>query len=134
MILSRTKRPVGLATALLTLAAGSNLALAGTGADPTDAHSIGAANKPLVLTLKGPSGDLSSLTYIDHDGWQLDERNAAHGSSYARLTRASEERRIEASVTERPLSVLIDGPTGFTYVWVRDKGWKFVGQFSEHER
>jgi hypothetical protein len=26
-----------------------------------------------------------------------------------------------------PLTVFIDGPSGFTYVWHRDDGWKCVG-------
>jgi hypothetical protein len=24
--------------------------------------------------------------------------------------------------------VFIDGPSGFTYVWNRDGGWKFIGK------
>ncbi len=32
------------------------------------------------------------------------------------------------------MSVFIDGPTGFTYVWVADQGWKFVGQLSDWKR
>lgn len=27
-----------------------------------------------------------------------------------------------------PLTVFIDGPSGFTFVWDRDGGWKFVGK------
>jgi hypothetical protein len=29
---------------------------------------------------------------------------------------------------DEPLTVFIDGPTGFTFVWMRDAGWKFVGR------
>jgi len=28
-----------------------------------------------------------------------------------------------------PLTVFIDGPSGFTYVWNRDDGWKCIGRF-----
>jgi hypothetical protein len=27
-----------------------------------------------------------------------------------------------------PSVVLIDGPTGYAFVWTRDSGWKFVGR------
>jgi len=28
----------------------------------------------------------------------------------------------------------IDGPTGYTYVWVADQGWKFVGKVTQRIR
>jgi hypothetical protein len=29
-----------------------------------------------------------------------------------------------------PLTVFIDGPTGYTFVWTDTSGWKFVGYLS----
>jgi hypothetical protein len=37
----------------------------------------------------------------------------------------------EAVSGDEPLTVFIDGPSGFTYVWNRDGGWKFVGKIAD---
>jgi hypothetical protein len=29
------------------------------------------------------------------------------------------------------MAVFIDGPTGYTFAWNGDSGWKFVGQISD---
>ena len=34
----------------------------------------------------------------------------------------------EATPADEPLTVFIDGPSGFTFVWDREGGWKFVGK------
>jgi hypothetical protein len=31
----------------------------------------------------------------------------------------------------RPLTVFVDGPTGFTFMYVLDEGWKFVGRVAD---
>jgi hypothetical protein len=35
---------------------------------------------------------------------------------------------------KQPLTVFIDGPSGYTYVWMRDEGWKFVGRIAGRSR
>jgi hypothetical protein len=30
-----------------------------------------------------------------------------------------------------PLAVFVDGPTGYTFAWIRDAGWKFVGHVAD---
>jgi len=30
--------------------------------------------------------------------------------------------------------VFVDGPTGFTFIYVLDDGWKFVGRIVEQDR
>ena len=35
--------------------------------------------------------------------------------------------------SDEPLTVFIDGPTRFTYVWSRDGGWKFIGTLSDRK-
>lgn len=32
------------------------------------------------------------------------------------------------------MAVFIDGPTGYTYAWIRDAGWKFVGRLTDEPR
>ena len=40
----------------------------------------------------------------------------------------------EATPGDEPLTVFIDGPSGFTFVWYRESGWKFVGKVSDKSR
>jgi hypothetical protein len=35
------------------------------------------------------------------------------------------------SVLERPLTVFVDGPTGYTFIYLLDEGWRFVGQVAD---
>ena len=126
----QTKRPMFLAITLLALGAACRISVAAT-ADNADAQPISVGGGPLTLTVKTPSGGTSSLTYVDQDGWRLDDSDARLKPNEARLTPASAEPQQEASAAERPMTVFIDGPTGFTYVWVRDQGWKFVGRLSD---
>jgi hypothetical protein len=95
---------------------------------------IAAGNDPLSLDIQTPSGATSHLTYADDDGWSLDDGDARLKPTEARITPASTEPQRQASASERPMTVFIDGPTGFTYVWMRDQGWKYVGRLSDHKR
>jgi hypothetical protein len=136
-----TKRSVFPAIALLALGAACQFSVAVAGADNANAavsaemsmsgaRPIGVEGAPLTLVLQTPAGGTSRLTYVDKDGWRLDDREARLGPADARITPASVESQKEPSDAERPMTVFIDGPTGFTYVWTRDQGWKFVGQLS----
>jgi hypothetical protein len=40
----------------------------------------------------------------------------------------------EATPDGDPLTVFIDGPSGFTFVWDREGGWKFVGKIVDKGR
>lgn len=137
-----TKRSMFMAIALLALGAASEFSVAAASADNAEAaisadmtmsgvRPIG-IDEPLTLMLQTPSGGTSKLTYADKDGWRLDELGAKLGPADARLTHASAEPQKEPSEAERPMTVFIDGPTGYTYVWTRDQGWKFVGRMAGH--
>ncbi|KND58035.1 hypothetical protein BSCH_02264 [Candidatus Paraburkholderia schumanniana] len=126
----QTKRSIFLGITLLALGAACRISVAATGADNADIQPIGVSNGPLTLTVKTPAGGTSSLTYVDEDSWRLDDRDARLKADEARITPTSAEPQKEASAAEWPMTVFIDGPTGFTYVWVRDQGWKFVGRLS----
>ncbi|MFP4896378.1 hypothetical protein [Paraburkholderia sp. EG304] len=88
----------------------------------------------LTLTLRSPSGGTSRLTYVSEDGWSLEDQAAPLKQGEARIASASTQGKQEVSGSERPLTVFIDGPTGFTYVWLADQGWKFVGRLSDRNR
>jgi hypothetical protein len=136
------------ATAALTLAtfartgaaAGSAECADGAQVDPTAAHNVaaqreqtaGAATSPLTLVVKSASGSTSRLTYVENDGWQFDDSDASLKRGEARLTPVTTQRGEPGA--KQPLTVFIDGPSGFTYIWVRDEGWKFVGRIAERSR
>ena len=81
------------------------------------------------IFLRGPSGDRFTLVRSADDGWQLRGGWNAEGTGWGKAALAA----VEATplpgqqTLERPLSVFVDGPTGFTYIYVLDEGWKFVG-------
>ena len=83
-----------------------------------------------ILFLSGPGGDRFTLVRSANDGWQLRAGWNAAGTGSGKATLAA----VEATplpgpqTLERPLSVLVDGPTGFTFIYVPDEGWKFVGR------
>ena len=78
----------------------------------------------LTLFIQRPTGRTMKLTYSPNDGWRADMAldvtiDVAASSQAGPETQAG-----------RPMTVFIDGPTGFTYFWMPDVGWKFIGQVS----
>ncbi|SAK80355.1 hypothetical protein AWB79_05175 [Caballeronia hypogeia] len=127
------KRAMLLALTILAFGATCALSAAATAVDNADARPIAVDGGPLTLTLQTPAGGTSRLTYADEDGWRLEDRDASLKPTEARITPASVEPQKATSGAERPMTVFIDGPTGFTYVWMRDQGWKFVGRLSDRK-
>ncbi|WP_087134949.1 hypothetical protein [Caballeronia arationis] len=91
-----------------------------------------AAASPLTLVVQNASGGTSRLTYVENDGWRLDAPEATRKPGEVRLTPVVAQ--SEDPSAKQPMTVFIDGPTGFTYIWVRDEGWKFVGRVGERSR
>lgn len=128
-----TKYAMFLAITLAAFGATCETSLAANGTDDADARLIAVDGGPLTLTVQTPSGKTSRLIYADEDGWRLDDRDARLKPTEARITQASAEPQKEASASERPMTVFIDGPTGFTDVWMRDQGWKYVGRLADRK-
>jgi hypothetical protein len=112
------------------LASGASTAFAQTSGSPM--LSDGA---PLTLQLSDPAGSPLTLVYSADGGWRLHAGTNVAQSSPRRsgfiktaLMRQPAPAAQEPAPTERPLAVFVDGPTGFTYVYAADEGWKFVGQ------
>ena len=94
------------------------------GAATDNAPSPSAANRlPRTLFISAPRGGTVRLIYVPDDGWSF--ANGAIGSKAAMAA---------LTPTEKPLAVFIDGPTGFTYVWIGETGWKFVGRIVDERR
>jgi hypothetical protein len=87
-------------------------------------------NAALTIFLSGPSGDRFTLARSGDDGWRLQ----AGWNAEAVLAAAGVPPVAAQQTLERPLSVLVDGPTGFTFIYVLDEGWKFVGRVVERAR
>lgn len=85
---------------------------------------------PLTMAIESPSGKLSRLTYCPGSGWQFDEEPEGKTVNVAPIATA----QAQPEEAKEPMTVFIDGPTGYTYVWVLDKGWKFVGRVAEQSR
>ncbi|SAK59215.1 hypothetical protein AWB77_01949 [Caballeronia fortuita] len=122
---NQTRHAMFVAIATIALSAACANSVAASGIDDAE---------PLALTVQTPSGGISRLTYADEDGWRIDDRDARLKPMEARITPASTEPQKEAPSTDRPMTVFIDGPTGFTYVWMRDQGWKYVGKLAGRNR
>ena len=93
-----------------------------TGSFGYDAASKSAA---LTVTIETPAGGTAELTYRAGEGWTLEQRASVAALGFARV---SSPRPKEI---DRPMTVFIDGPTGYTYVWMPGEGWKFIGSVSE---
>lgn len=130
--LSATWRRPAAAVAAAALAAGPILAHGQFPAAPGKAQSA-----PLTLLLSGPKGEHSSLVYSASSGWRMQpgwKVEAANMPGESRQTPVAlptaPEPPAEGPTLARPLTVFLDGPTGFTFVYVADEGWKFVGQLA----
>lgn len=87
-------------------------------------------NAALTIFLSGPSGERLTLARSADDGWRLQD-----GWKAEAVVAAVGAPPLAAQQTlERPLSVFVDGPTGFTFIYVPDEGWKFVGRVADRGR
>jgi len=94
---------------------------------------------PLTLLLSGPKGDRSALVYSADSGWRMQPgwEVTADADATQPLKVAlpvPPEPPADRPALERPLTVFLDGPTGFTFIYLQDEGWKFVGQIANPRR
>jgi Flp pilus assembly protein TadG len=93
---------------------------------------------PLTLYMKDASGNAFRLVHVQGMGWKYAEGwkspDRAADSLFRKVAfwSTTPAPAPKAAVPDdEPLTVFIDGPTGFTYVWNRDAGWKFVGKIAD---
>ena len=94
---------------------------------------------PLTLYIEDPNGDPFRLVHVQGTGWKYAESwkspDRAGHSLFRKVAFWSTTPAPKDAVREdEPLTVFIDGPSGFTYVWNRDAGWKFVGKIADRSR
>lgn len=136
------------ALASLALVTFGQAALAGRGSDDSDdkratvgltrgASASSRTQQTIVspavtLFVETPTGTTVRLVYVPDGGWIFRDGKADPPLSGTALARTTAPQRVEApAITNEPLTVFIDGPSGFTYVWMRDAGWKFVGRIAD---
>jgi hypothetical protein len=102
----------------------ASLAMAG---DTTDRSAskpdVAYSSATLVLSLRGPGGEASRLVRVPGVGWTHTGKVSSGSDGDGALRRTSSV----STPTQAPLSVFIDGPTGYTFLFTQDSGWKFVG-------
>ena len=92
---------------------------------------------PLTLFIEDPNGNALRLVHVGGEGWSYASGRKAvdRGGDPLQKTALSSTTPSQgadaALPTEDVLTVFIDGPSGFTYVWLRDAGWKFVGRIAD---
>ncbi|MBP0593332.1 hypothetical protein J8I87_27240 [Paraburkholderia sp. LEh10] len=101
---------------------------------PCDRSTTAAVKEPLTLMIQSPSGEAVRLTYAADEGWQTDPGSAVVKQSSGRVEPVSAPQSGAESALDdaagKPMTVFIDGPTGYTYYWSREQGWKFVGRLT----
>ena len=90
---------------------------------------------PLTLYVEDTNGNAFRLVHVQGTGWKYAEGWKSPDSAAPSLFRKVVFRPTpparpakEATPADEPLTVFIDGPSGFTFVWDREGGWKFVGK------
>ena len=82
---------------------------------------------PLSMLVEDAAGNRVRLTHVPGSGWKYES-----GKGAALPLRQTALRAAPASSSDgdasASLTVFIDGPSGFTYVWNRAKGWTFIGK------
>jgi hypothetical protein len=71
------------------------------------------------IFITGPRGEPAMLTYSGENGWR------SHAGWNPR------DRSKPAQAPDKPLTVVMDGPTGHTFVYTQQEGWKYVGRIAD---
>ncbi|TDN69231.1 hypothetical protein [Paraburkholderia sp. BL10I2N1] len=148
--MKRSDRRAGLITATLaalTLGTFGHITFAATDGEPNHEARIetttgrnaatpckehaSSADAPLTLLVQPPVGSTVRLTYVPADGWKLDTPDAAPKATQGRVTPVATSRHEDSHGKNEPMTVFIDGPTGYTYIWIQDKGWTFAGHVTD---
>lgn len=83
---------------------------------------------PVTLYVEDPNGNALRLVHVDGTGWRYD--SPPREGRFASLLRKVAFRTDPEPAATEALTVFIDGPSGYTFVWTADGTWKFVGTLS----
>ena len=93
---------------------------------------------PVTLYVEDPQGNAFRLVHVDGTGWKYVTGWQTSDGRFTSLLRKVTFRAApptaasaaSAAPSAEPLTVFIDGPSGYTFVWTRDGAWKFVGKLA----
>ena len=132
--ISYAARDVASETQVAGLTETSQVAPAPAIAEPSRAG----RGSPITLYLEDSSGNAFRLVHVYGTGWRYAEGWKSPDSAAASPLRkvvslSTDPARFAEGATPdgEPLTVFIDGPSGFTFVWDREGGWKFVGKIAD---
>jgi hypothetical protein len=112
----------------------SAVALAAANSASADQSTLSAPTHP--CSLEGPSEGAPQLTYVPGFGWRYiaeampdsHESDAALQGMGSFFSAPTPQSLTDTSSMSNPSMVVIDGPTGYAFVWTHDSGWTFVGR------
>ena len=126
----------GLALATFGLTALAKLANEDVAAE----HCVG-ENSSRTLVLEDAAGNVRRLVHSPVQGWRFvgdaESPDSMSALQRVKLSLLPSAHALDSAPTSgtgantQPLAVFIDGPTGYTFAWNGDSGWKFVGQMSD---
>jgi hypothetical protein len=94
----------------------------------------------LTLRLQDTGGKARRLAFSPGCGWKyvVGEKSSGDEDKLAvqknSLSSVPSESDATAAAIDDPMAVFIDGPTGYTFAWTRDAGWKFIGHVTNEKR
>jgi hypothetical protein len=94
----------------------------------------------LTLLLQDAGGKALQLAFTPGCGWKYvvggkssgdQDELALQKSNFSSIASQTDSK---TAVIDVPIAVFIDGPTGYTFAWTRDAGWKFIGHVTNEKR
>ncbi len=112
--------------------------IAATSAEPVGEPPCEGAASQQTLFLEDADGNAFQLVHCRGLGWKyVGAGNSGGGEHQVALRKISfspvavSQADTTAIQIDDPMTVFIDGPTGYTFAWTPDAGWKFVGHITD---
>ena len=123
------KRTLLAARTVLAIAA---FALASCAADDltakTDQQPCAGQEPTQTIFLEDAQGQSFRLAYFSECGWKYISSRDESEPTPGKLSFSPVSESRADTPAEDPLAVFVDGPTGYTFAYVQDAGWTFIGQ------
>jgi hypothetical protein len=124
--LTVARRVVAIATFALASCAADDLSQTASTPKPSCAGQA----PTQTIYLEDADGHSFKLAHFTGCGWKYVSRDDASGPTLGKLSFSPVTESHAGTLPapgEDPLAVFIDGPTGYTFAYIPEAGWKFVG-------
>jgi hypothetical protein len=129
-----------LATGLILATFGLTV-LAKLSSDEPGVQRCATENYSRTLVLEDAAGNVRRLVHSPAQGWKFvgdaEPADGMRAFERMKLSVLPSAHALESAPTSgnssdaQPLAVFIDGPTGYTFAWTGENGWRFIGHISE---